>query len=107
MLITLNDGTTEQYDDEPFARGGQGVLHLSRDKRSVVKLYHDAGKARVAGLNKIIGDFNVTRHDPTSEHLFAWPNAIVQRPGLGVRMANGNLQLEHKPLTCWITVRPF
>ncbi len=107
MLITLNDGTTEQYEDEPFARGGQGTLHLSRDKRWVVKLYHDTGAARVAGLNKIIGDFNVTRHDASSEHLFAWPNAIVQRPSLGVRMANVNLQLEHKPLTWWIGVRSF
>ena len=46
MLITLKDGTTEQYVDEPFATGGQGILHLSRDKRWVVKLYHDAGTAR-------------------------------------------------------------
>jgi len=38
MLITLKDGTTEQYNDDPFASGAQGTLHLSRDKRWVVKL---------------------------------------------------------------------
>ncbi len=107
MLVTLRDGTTEQYDDDPFASGGQGMLHLSRDKRSVIKLYHDAGTARIAALNKIIGDYNVTRHDPSSAHLFAWPNAIVQSPRLGVRMANVNQQIEHKPLTWWIGPRSF
>jgi len=102
MQVTLKDGSTDYYDDEPFASGGQGTLHLSRDKRWVIKLYHDTDSARVTALNKIIGDFNVTKNEPSAQHLFAWPNAIVQKPKLGVRMANVNQQLEHKPLTWWI-----
>ncbi len=105
MLITLTNGTTEHYDDEPFAQGGQGVLHLSRDRRWVVKLYHDAELTRVNALNKIINDYNVTKLDPSAVNLFAWPNAIVSGPRLGVRMPNVNLPMEHKPLTWWILVR--
>src|SRR4051812_16899663 len=107
MLVKCSDGTVDHYEDDPFASGGQGLLYLSRDKRSVIKLYHDAGTTRVAALNKIIGDLNVTRHEPTSSHLFAWPNAIVQSPRLGVRMSNVNVQLEHKPLTWWIGARAY
>ena len=57
MLITLNNGVAEQYDDEPFAQGGQGTLHLSRDKRWVVKLYHQAdeqsNRMRAAALSPV------------------------------------------------------
>src|SRR5579872_138467 len=111
MLITLNNGVAEQYDDEPFAQGGQGTLHLSRDKRFVVKLYHQAdeqaNRMRAAALDKIIGAYNVTRIDPSYAHLFAWPNAIVSKPRLGVRMSNVNISLEHKPLTWWIGPRSY
>ncbi len=107
MLITLRNGQTEQYEDEPFASGAQGTLHLSRDKQWVVKLYHDSKNARVAVLNKVIGDFNVTTHDAGSDHLFAWPNAIVDKPRVGVRMANVNRLVEHKSLTWWIGARAF
>ncbi len=107
MLVTLTDGTTDHYESEPFAQGGQGSLHLSRDKRWVVKLYHNASVMRVTALNKIIGEYNVTRLDPSAASLFAWPNAIVRGPRVGVRMANVNLQLEHRPLTWWIGARAY
>jgi DNA-binding helix-hairpin-helix protein with protein kinase domain len=107
MLVRFQDGTTDYYDDEPFASGGQGMLHLSKDKRWVIKLYHNAGTQRIQALNKIISDYNVTKQEPASAHLFAWPNAIVQSPRLGVRMTNVNLQLEHKGLTWWIGARAY
>lgn len=107
MLVTLRDGSTEAYEDEPFAQGGQGTLHLSRDKRSVIKLYHNAHPSRVEALHKIIGEYNVTASDGSAKDLFAWPNAIVQAPRLGVRMSNVNLQIEHKPLTWWVGPRSF
>ncbi len=91
MLVTLSDGSTEPYEDVPFAQGGQGTLHLSLDKRYVIKLYHENDKSRIAALGKIIGEYNVTRTaptdsslkrpDPSIKDLFAWPNAIVQNPG--------------------------
>ncbi len=109
MLVRLNNGSTEYYDGDPFAQGGQGSLHLSRDKHSVIKLYHNPSPDRVQALHKIIGEFNVTKieakADSNVEHLFAWPNAVVQAPRLGVRMNNVNFQVEHKPLTWWIGAR--
>src|SRR5438477_835630 len=105
MLITLTSGTTEHYDDEPFAQGGQGALHLSKDRHWVVKLYHDAELTRINALNKIINDYNVTKLDPSAVGLFAWPNAIVSGPRLGVRMPNVNQTMDHKPLTWWIMSR--
>lgn len=104
MQVMLTDGTLEQYDDEAFTSGGQGTLHLSKDKRWVIKLYHSADSGRIAALSKIIGDYNVAK-DANVAHLFAWPNAIVRSPKLGVRMRNVNLQLEHRPLAWWILGR--
>lgn len=114
MIITFSDGTSEQYDDEPFASGGQGTLHLSHDRRSVVKLYHETDRRRVAVLNKIIGEYNVTRGeagskrpDPSVRDLFAWPNAIAQKPRLGVRMDNVNAQTKHVQLSWWLKPKAF
>ncbi|MEP7289608.1 MAG: hypothetical protein ABI947_27985 [Chloroflexota bacterium] len=107
MIVVLKDGSRDFYDDEPFASGGQGTLHLSKDKRWVVKLFHEGSSSRVEALNKIIGNFNVTRQEPGSADLFAWPNAIVQSPKPGVRMNNVNYQLEHKELTWWVGARAF
>lgn len=107
MLVTLADGTYDNYDDDAFAQGGQGTLHLSRDRRWVAKLYHESDSTRVTALNKIIGNYNVTLIDPSAVQLFAWPNAIIKAPRLGVRMANVNQQMEHKPLTWWIGPRAY
>ncbi|MCC7448577.1 MAG: hypothetical protein IT324_14250 [Anaerolineae bacterium] len=107
MLVTFTNGSTEHYDDEPFAQGGQGTLHLSRDKRSVIKLYHQPDTSRVAALDRIINNYNVTKIAPMYAHLFAWPNGIVQSPRLGVRTTNVNYQLEHKSLTWWIGARTY
>lgn len=107
MLVTLQDGMTEQYEDLPFTQGGQGALYLSNDRRSVIKLYHTANPTRVAILRKIIGEYNVTQADPSAKDLFAWPNAIIQKPKLGVRMSNVNFRSEHKPLTWWLGVKAF
>lgn len=107
MLVTLNDNTTELYDDEPFASGGQGQLYHSRDKRMIIKIYHKADPSRVAALNKIIGELNVTRLDPSTKDLFAWPNAIVKKPSVGVRTGNVNYQMPHDQLTWWLSERTF
>ncbi|MCE7948836.1 MAG: hypothetical protein DYG88_15550 [Chloroflexi bacterium CFX4] len=103
MRIALDDGTTEDYEDNPFAEGGQGRLYRSRDERHVIKLYHQEDRARLPALQKIMGDLNVTRHDPSTVALFAWINGIVRRPSLGVRMLNINRDMPHKDLTWWFT----
>ncbi|PJF31769.1 MAG: hypothetical protein CUN51_02170 [Candidatus Thermofonsia Clade 1 bacterium] len=103
MRIMLDDGTTEDYEDEPFSEGGQGKLYLSWDKKHVIKLYHQEDRARLSALQKIMGDFNVTRHDPSAAALFAWINGIVRHPSLGVRMLNVNRDLPHKDLKWWLS----
>ncbi|MCS6872698.1 MAG: hypothetical protein RML95_09475 [Anaerolineae bacterium] len=103
MRILLDDGTTEEYEDEPFSEGGQGRLYLSRDKKHVIKLYHQENRARLPALQKIMGELNVTRHDPSAASLFAWINGIVRRPSLGVRMLNVNRELPHRDLTWWFS----
>lgn len=103
MQITLDDGTTEDYEDNPFSEGGQGRLYRSRDHKHVVKLYQREDRARLPALQKIMGDLNVTRHDPSAVSLFAWINGIVRRPSLGVRMRNVNYELPHKELTWWFS----
>jgi DNA-binding helix-hairpin-helix protein with protein kinase domain len=115
MIITLHDGTIEHYDDHPFTQGGQGELYFSKDKQAVIKLYHThdpswtrtVEEQRAMVLRKIIGEFNVTKNDATAKELFAWPNAIVRQPRLGVRMSNVNVRMEHKPLTWWIGPKAF
>ncbi len=107
MQITLDDGTTEDYEDEPFSEGGQGRLYRSRDHKHVIKLYHHEDRARLPALQKIMGDLNVTRHDPSAVSLFAWINGIVRRPSLGVRMLNVNRDLPHRDLTWWFSLRAF
>jgi hypothetical protein len=103
MRVVLEDGTTEDYEDEPFNDGGQGRLYLSRDRKHVIKLYHREDRARLPALRKIMGELNVTRDDPSAVSLFAWINGIVIRPSLGVRMRNVNYALQHKELTWWLS----
>ena len=38
MEVVFSDGTRQQYDDMPFARGGQGALHFSKDGQHVLKV---------------------------------------------------------------------
>lgn len=107
MRVVLDDGTAEDYEDEPFNDGGQGKLYLSRDRQHVIKLYHHQDRARLPALQKIIGELNVTRNDPSAVSLFAWINGIVRYPSLGVRMRNVNYELPHRDLTWWLSPRSF
>jgi DNA-binding helix-hairpin-helix protein with protein kinase domain len=107
MRVALEDGTTEDYEDEPFNDGGQGRLYLSRDRKHVIKLYHREDRARLPALRKIMGELNVTRDDPSAVSLFAWINGIAIRPSLGVRMRNVNYEMQHKDLTWWLSSKSF
>lgn len=115
MIVTLHDGTIEQYEDKFFATGGQGELYYSVDKSAVIKLYHTdttrrnrrIEEERTVVLRKIINEFNVTRSDPSAKDLFAWPNAIVKAPRFGVRMNNVNVKTKHQALTWWLGQKTF
>ena len=90
MNVTFGDGTRQEYEDQPFARGGQGVLHRSRDGHHVVKLYTQVAaqqaRARAEQVDKIIGEYNVVGRDPYWDELYTWPDKRVRSPGPGVRM---------------------
>jgi DNA-binding helix-hairpin-helix protein with protein kinase domain len=117
LQVTFTDGTTELYIEEPFAQGAQARLHSSLDGRSVVKLYLAPDPGRQAALRKIIDEYNVTlvkdeatgvrQPDPQIKGLFAWPNAIVQKPGLGVRMERIGGAVNYKPLEWWLGSKSF
>jgi DNA-binding helix-hairpin-helix protein with protein kinase domain len=109
MYVTFADGKTEEYENDSFASGGQGDLYRSVDRRSVIKLYHEGrtGSAREKALEVIIGKYNVTVSDPKLRQLLCYPNAIVRRPRLGVRMENVNGQTDHLQLHWWISGKSF
>lgn len=101
MNVTFSDGTRQEYEDHPFARGGQGVLHRAKDGRHVVKLYTtlaaQQAAARAEQVDKIVGQYNVVGDDPYWDELFTWPDRRVRAPGLGVRMrrVEGLTRMDH------------
>ncbi|HEU5441838.1 MAG TPA: hypothetical protein VFU88_21335 [Ktedonobacterales bacterium] len=90
MEVVFSDGTRQQYEDMPFARGGQGALHYSKDNQHVLKLFTNLAPNRVAArvqqVDKIIGDYNVVGNDPYWNDLYSWPDKRATTPSLGVRM---------------------
>ena len=88
MEVRFSDGTREQYEDTPIARGGQGEVFRSTDRRHVVKLYTAPQSAQQVNerLDKIIGEYNVVGNDPYWIELFAWPDKRAVSPRIGVRM---------------------
>jgi len=97
------DGSVEQYNDTPLKAGAQGAIYLSRDQRSVVKLYHKdpsnpaQERENRDRIDKLIARFNPTRQDPYWTQFFTWPEKRVDRPGVGYRMrfVSGMRTLDH------------
>lgn len=88
MNIIFTDGTTQTFEDKPFAAGGQGDIYKSLDGRYVFKLYHPASSTpeRARQVEGIIGKYNAVGNDPYWEELFTWPDKMTRSPRLGVRM---------------------
>src|SRR5581483_3016031 len=91
------DGSVEQYNDTPLKAGAQGAIYLSRDQRSVVKLYHKdpsnpaQERENRDRIDKLIARFNPTRQYPTGRSSLpgrrsaligpAWATACGLSPG--------------------------
>lgn len=109
MKITLKGGTTLQCEDVPFARGADGAVHVTKDGKSIVKIFHAAEPWRLPTLEAILTRFNAVKGEPYWEELFAWPAGIVEKPSLGIVMpkaANGLVKFGRFTLPRWLNHHP-
>lgn len=86
MQVTLADGNKVDCRDQPFAEGGDGILFFTTDGASVIKLYKSPEPWRIHATEAVLNRYNVVKDHSYWDQLFAWPNAMVVRPGLGIRM---------------------
>ncbi len=87
MFVTLDNGTKIECEDTPFAEGGEGKIYWDRAGTHVIKLYKDVEASREAIIREIVGPrFSVVFGEPFWEKYFAWPDAIIKQPGLGITM---------------------
>ena len=87
MQVTLSDGKVLDCCDEVAHDGGEGQVYLTRDGKSVAKLYHKESAIRRSALTTIIGRLNAVAGSNTDwRDLLCWPEGIVVRPKLGVIM---------------------
>lgn len=103
MIVTLADGSRVECQDKYFAQGTEGELFWDTAGTYVVKLYKDVEPQRELALQKIIGpEYSVVLTDSQTEanywqSLFAWPQAIIKQPRLGITMCrapNGTKELQ-------------
>lgn len=105
MNFRLYNGTNIECMDEPLDCGAEGCVYLSKDKRTIIKIYlnntQQSGLERRKTLENILGKFNVPSRHNNVKHLYAWPFDIVEKqngtPVLGIAMATapGNQLLKH------------
>lgn len=88
MNVTLSNGTQIIVEDAPFSSRVNDDLFLSDDKKYVVKLFHpEQDTAQIQQkIERLLGEFNLVSEDPSRESLFAWPEALVTEPRMGIRM---------------------
>ncbi|MFH0821226.1 MAG: hypothetical protein V2B18_00615 [Pseudomonadota bacterium] len=86
MIFTLTDGTLVDCDDRPIGGGAAGTTYATRDGRSVVKIFKDPSNDMKRVLEDVIGPYNCVGKDPYWQALMSWPDGIVTKPSLGVRM---------------------
>ncbi|PDV97460.1 protein kinase domain-containing protein [Candidatus Chloroploca asiatica] len=86
MQAILADGSTVTCSDTPFAEGGDGILFFSSDGVSVIKLYKTPEPWRIHATEAVLNRFNAVKEHTYWEQFFAWPNAMVIKPSVGIRM---------------------
>lgn len=88
MDVTFADGSTERYEDKPFAHGAQGEIYRSSDNAHVLKLYHPKhGTPEYAQqLDQIINQYNPTDGNSYWKEVLIWPQKRAVSPRLGARM---------------------
>jgi DNA-binding helix-hairpin-helix protein with protein kinase domain len=86
MVVELSDGARIPCDDEPMGGGASGLTYFTTDKKWVVKLFHDPPQEMRRILGEIIGIYNCVGNDPYWKQMMSWPDGIVVKPRLGLRM---------------------
>jgi serine/threonine protein kinase len=87
MYVTLANGTKVECDDNFFAEGGEGRIYWDKAGTHVIKLYTRVEPTREETLRQIVGQkYNVVLNEPNWKRLFAWPEAIIRSPSLGITM---------------------
>ncbi|HEY7036323.1 MAG TPA: hypothetical protein VH482_33655 [Thermomicrobiales bacterium] len=97
MNATLADGSTIQCADSPLAEGGDGAIYPTTDGTRVVKLYHTPEPWRAKAVEAILTKYNAVRDETYWKPYFAWPEATVAQPRLGVvmRRVTDQIPLSH------------
>lgn len=107
MQVTFADGMAEEYENEAFAGGGQAEIHLSKDKKSVVKLYTPSGNPNIKHRERILTlltEHNAVARDAYWSIFLAWPEKLVDFPRVGFRM---RLVEKLRPLADYIYPRAY
>lgn len=99
MKVTLANGSQITCQDQSFAEGGDGTLYLTTDRQYVVKLYKSPEPWRIHATEAILNRYNVVRDHTYWEQFFAWPDAMVTQPSLGIRMRR---VVDQRPLSNYI-----
>lgn len=86
MIGETADGAKIEFDEAPFASGAIGAVHHTADRRGVVKLYHAPDPELRARLELVVGKYNCVGTDPYWRSVLCWPESIVVKPKLGIRM---------------------
>ncbi len=107
MIVTLQDGSTVNCQDEAFGGGKDGATYWTADGEALVKLYHQPEPWRAPTLENILGKYNAVRGEPYWEDYLCWPKAIVKRPRLGVLLPRSRLKpLGRCLLPKWLKYHP-
>lgn len=86
MIVELANGTRVQCEDKPMGGGASGIAYFSTDKRHVVKIFKTPDPALSRALEEILGTYNCVAGDTYWRRFMSWPDGLVVRPSLGVRM---------------------
>ncbi|MBM3299186.1 MAG: hypothetical protein FJY85_04450, partial [Deltaproteobacteria bacterium] len=86
MIVELSDGTKVHCEDEPMGGGASGTTYFSKDKRHVVKIFKSPTRDMRRIMEEVIGTYNCVRDDRYWQQIMSWPDGIVVKPMLGIRM---------------------
>jgi serine/threonine protein kinase len=87
MFVTLDNGSKIECEDNFFSEGGEGQIYWDKAGTHVIKLYKNVEPTREATLREIVGArYNIALNEPYWKKMFAWPDAIIKYPRLGITM---------------------